>query len=423
MTTIKTKDVSEALTWIIEHVLIGFSVDDSGTVLGANSEPILLKNAQGESVPLVIYQEKIPNNSIAFNPFQDGMGTPSVQDRWFYHNLRISLKARMMGLLEGLNRIAIAQKAAPPTKGKKAANNSLPIGLLDVVSTIIGNADDTLSKELKVILNHSNSIDIIYRSKTLTSHASFDLMDANDDNFSSSLLYTDTQDKVRKGSYGVIANLFKKIFLPPHAEGNPKELLENHYKSTINVNGPALPAKAFTWLDVLFKLYATINPLFLEVSEQPTAITPSGAICCEPSLLVDLGVFKMHLDRFPAYTQNARIMAVAVPETQAARPVLSATGSQVNTYTQEPPPVIRSVTGAIIGNPSPYPPQQGGYQGYNTGYAQPQASAFAQQPYPQYPSAFGGNTNQVFPNTNSAFASSQSTFQPPHASSPMYRPY
>ena len=409
---IKTADVTNALQFFMELSIV-LSADAEGYVYSIhddNRRRAKIGPPDSEK-PVVLYQEEIPKEDVyVINPFSAQQNDRTPPQVFFYKIQRAAYNARLIYAIDGILAMALERhkQMTREKTGKKdveilARPDLRLVGILTrkVVDdkTIIDEVDDKMVDEFHKFFNRYTDqvLELVYKSSVQRTDIHIGILD--DAAFVATLNST---NMMRKKSVAVLQTIIQGIF----------NLSEDE---TLNkFNGKSIegaPSKLSSWLQALYHLYKPLNEV-IEVLPDENA----------PDKLVDLDIYAYHLQRLPAYTDNAKWMIQGSPAATLptlARRMVNSSGLQVtpqhlvpiqHTYnnpvnqqvpTGSAPPGFKLMPGSIMadgsrGPPIAVPDNSASYQPATMG---PMTYMGQQQGMPgggymQQPQPYWGNVNQ-----------------------------
>lgn len=298
MTEIKTKDVTAFLDFMIRTATMGVCAPDDDGYISRGGEKVV-RGAPPR--PILLYQEKVSDEeALVLNPFAEGI-KENAAVRWFYNALWQGLAGRVLQLMASVVQRAVLEQAYAEVKGaakRKAFEKehpdvlvSTPPAFRTLVMSIIDVADDRMVEELEIFIAHVKELGrsdqlflcILYLRKMLASAVDVPLI--TDPEFQ-------PPKKIRKASFQAFRTLIMAIF----DVKEPRDL--NAFRATARDDASS---KLDSQVLCFFNVLKHINPALDHAS---------------PDLSVDLDALKVHLDRIPAYSANAKgvIFSLAPPK-------------------------------------------------------------------------------------------------------------
>lgn len=307
---IKTTEVTAFLKFLIETTMFATVDSDGYVVEAATNERIKTKGHPAKD--LIVYQEKINDRSAHIvNPLAEGQGMPPGT-AWFYLNLRVAAIVRTLLVVEVALKTAYEEKTAEKKKKGEEAKHLHPV-MVNLISDIINDVDEKMLDEFEKIRQdtaiHNDFVLIGYRSKSLETKIRIPILDDLD---------WIPANRLRKKSHAVICKIIYKLLGIENADGLSKFTQKGDTEA---------PPQISSWLRCLYQYYTQINPALEAVSA---------------SMMIDLGVFRNHLDNLVEYANNAKFAVVHAPVEAAAKPQggLPGTNLPSATGTLPPPPTV-----------------------------------------------------------------------------------
>ena len=372
---VKTSHVTDFLRFTIGTSFGAFKADDAGYVIDAKGNRVALQN----DAPLILYQEKVTDQAAQIlNPFSEGI-KESDASIWLYKMLRASLSARVMTVIIAVIEFAAEehrQKQMTAAEKKKAQIEPVHLDpvLSNLVSSIVQKVDEKTVGEAKVLnkyISHPGTVSgllyPVYVKKMLTTRLSIPIVENGDD--------FELPPTIRKGTLPVFRTLLLAMFGIKDADGLDKFTAKAHDDSTPKIDAT---------MRCLFRVYSQLNPVMDALDD---------------TLSIDLSEFKYHLDRMPAYSQNARsITSVARPQPSphTSLPVQHAThiGATAQQDHQAPSSRPHDVIPSFVTADGKWGPVIE-VAGPNYGYTGPPMPMRYGQPQQQQPN-FGGQGGDVY---------------------------
>lgn len=293
---IKTSHVTQFLRFAIGLGLGAYTTDEAGYVLDRDGTKFTLQDGRA----VLLYQEQIKDHeALVLNPFSEGI-KESEANKWFYKMQRIALTVRVLQLMKTVLTYAVegqkrAGLSAAELKAQKLAPQRLPPALRHLVSTIVKDVDVKMLTEYEALEAHALNpatveglLYLLYAKKMLTTRLQVSMIEDGDD--------YEIPKGIRKGTIPVFRTLLMAILGLKSADDIGKFTAKAHEDATPKIDSQ---------MRCLFRLYDQINPALDTLdSEYP----------------VDLSEFKHHLNRLPAYSQNARAMITIAPPPKQTAP-------------------------------------------------------------------------------------------------------
>lgn len=346
---VKTADVTEAIRFFMALTVI-YTVDDEGYIVRCDRPNSRYKYSMssGEQKELMVYNEVAPSNVLVVNPFAEGAGQPSPAQTFFYQALRKALIGRVSTIILMAIRFIQSQKGIkfndPDFADIPASKPMLDLtgGNTEAGKQIISEVTDKTHAEIQSFLDRgevsNDLISIVYNKNLGVSRVMIDIIENPN--------YTDVVElgKMSKKSFFVLKALMCNLF-SAHSTND---------LSKYSVKRPSrdVPGRMFTWMSVLYNLYAAINDVLDLV---------------DPELTVNLSTFSYHLDNFAAYHGNAgwQLQYNETPQPAASgvqsvsSPVTSSVGVVPGVGAQVPQPMQMVQQTGMIGQGAPLQPGQG----------------------------------------------------------------
>ena len=199
---IKTNDVTKCLRFFI-NCSFAFTADNDGYVTNTRDDDYITIKDGDIDKKLILYQESInDNNALILNPFAEGLGD-NASSNWFYRMNRLSVITKIISIMN-----YVITKAVDENKKNKNTKTEekekLPLELIDTISVIINDVDETTIKEFAQITEEPTAfINLVYVPRQMRSNLRCALFEDDD--------WKIKYPKIRKKTWSALENLFKKI--------------------------------------------------------------------------------------------------------------------------------------------------------------------------------------------------------------------